>query len=269
MQSVNKRKPPVQPVHRPVVTGSWHGKDAVKLGRKVMLSLLIASVLYLVLGSLLSFGSVAVRCVFCVLLVSAAFFSFFSQGQASGQADAAFSEIMFARQTEGNPVDAMDRERCFHPAKGFFAACLGAVPFVLVALVFACLTKPVEYSLGVLPGWLQGLSRQSEFGDALRYYTNQPGMGAMEIARILVRGMVMPFVNVAVSLDNSAVLWVERLSPLLVLIAPLGFGFGYRDGLRIRMRINTGIAIGDEAKRRKERRERKRRQRSDAPQRLI
>lgn len=41
--------------------------------------------------------------------------------------------------------------RCFHPFKGMFAALVGAAPFVAFAVVYAVLTRPITYTLGVLP----------------------------------------------------------------------------------------------------------------------
>ena len=69
--------------------------------------------------------------------------------------------------------------------------------------------------------------RQSEFGDALRYYENVGSLGAMDILRVIDRAMVMPLVNVFSYVSNDAALLGERLSPLFVLLAPLGYGLGY------------------------------------------
>ena len=91
----------------------------------------------------------------------------------------------------------------------------------------------------------------------------------MDIFRIVVRAMVMPFISVAILIGDGAILWVERLSPVLLCAAPLGYGFGYGKGREARSRIHTGILIGDTRKKRKERKERKRRQESKAPERLI
>ncbi|MCI5956113.1 MAG: hypothetical protein MRZ54_03925, partial [Clostridiales bacterium] len=74
---------------------------------------------------------------------------------------------------------------------------------------------------------------------------------------------------VATSLGDHAALMAERLSPLLVLVAPLGYGVGYMQGQKVRNKINTGIQMGDEKKRRRERKARKQRQRSKSPERLI
>lgn len=269
MQNSRRKGVPVQEVKKPILIGSWHGRDACRLGFKAMASIAAAMVVYLLLGTMLSFNSLPLRLIICAVIVTLLFLYTRAQGLSWGQGDAAFSEIMYQRQQAGKPVEKRDQQRCYHPAKGFFAALIGALPFMTVALIFALLTRPAIYTLGMLPAWLGDLTRQSEFGNALRYYDMRTGFTALDALRIFCRAMVMPFINIAVLLGDEAILWTERLSPLLVLIVPLGFGLGYRNGVRARTRINTSIAIGDERKRRKERRERKRRARIDTPKRLI
>ncbi|MEG1890705.1 MAG: hypothetical protein RSB91_03805 [Clostridia bacterium] len=269
MQTKATKKPKVEEVKKPVLTGSWHGIDAWKLAGKRALSVLAVSVLYLITGMLLSFDNLIMRVLCCAAVVGLAVYYQYYQGMVLGQSDASFAEIMYAREQDGRQVTKQDRDRCFHPMKGFFAAMVGAVPFVLFAIAFAMITKPIVYTLGVLPSWTEGMLRQNEFGDALRYYQQGAGMSALDVMRILDRAMVMPFINVAAYLGDSQTLLVERLSPLLVLIAPLGYGCGYCQGLKLRIKINTGIKMGDDKKKRKERKARKQRQRSSAPERLI
>ncbi len=264
-----KQGKPVQEVKKPYLTGSWHGRDALKKSRSVLLGVLLISFLYLILSLLLSFDSLVLRGIFGLVIVAAAFLYFYYQGMNAGQNDTSFAEIMYQREVDGKPVTPAESGRCYHPLKGFYAATLGALPFVLVALVFAFMTVKERYALGTLPTWLTPYTRQSGIGDALQYYAQREGITALVVLKIIVRSMTMPFVNVAVKLGTDAVLWCERLSPLWVLVAPLGYGFGYRQGPRLRDRINTGIAIGDQRKMRREKRERKARQRTHAPERLI
>ena len=264
----NKQKK-VQEVIKPSLTGSWHGRDAWKQGCKLMLNILFVSVIYLILSLLLSFDSLVLRIISSLILVGAAGAYLYYSGMNVGQSDAAYGEIMYQRQLEGKPVALAEQERCFHPLKGFFAALVGALPFMLIALVFALLTQPTTYALGVLPGWLTAYTRQSSMGDALAYYQMREGVTALSVLRIVVRSMVMPFINVAVKLGDTPTLWAERLAPLWVLVAPLGYGFGYGQGLKVRAKINTGILIGDQKKKRRERKERRARAQKNTPERLI
>ena len=269
MQKKNNQKKPVELVRKPIVEGSWHGKDAWKLARKCFLYVIVITLIYLFSGMLFSFENVALRALVCGTTVMMVGYYLYVCGAAQGQTDAAFGEIAYNRRAEGKNVPADEAARSFHPLKGYFAVLVGAAPFVLFAIVFACMTELGRYQLGVLPTWTTSLSTQTEFADGLRYYQNQPGMGAVDVMRVIDRSMVMPFINVASLFGNEALLAVERLSPLLLLIAPLGYAFGYAGGLNLRARINTGIKEGDARKKRKERKARKQRQRSKTPERLI
>ncbi len=268
MEKAN-HKQAAREIQKPMLRGSWHGRDAFLRGYRLMAGVLITSIMFLLLGMILLFDSLWMRLLMCAALVGLAGAYQYSKGIAAGQGDAAFGEIIYEREKEGKPIQKADRDRCYHPAKGFFAVLVGTLPFVLVALGFALLARPALYSLGVLPGWLGPLMRQNELGDALAYYGGQPGIQAMDVYRMVVRAMVMPFINAAIPLGDNAVLWVERLSPLLVIIAPLGYGFGYLGGRKARARVNASIAIGDAKKKKRARREQKRRARSNSPERLI
>lgn len=269
MQNKAKQTKPVQLVRKPIIPGSWHGRDAWKLAFKRMLSFLGITVLYVIAGALLSFDSLWARVAIAVMIVGSTLYYQVGVGISQGQSDAAFGEILYSRRESGKPVSDSECEHSFHRLKGLFAVAVGCLPFVLFAIVFACLAQKSAYRLGTLPAWTESLLRQTEFGTGLSYYAHQPGASAVDVMRIIDRAMIMPFVNVAISFGADAVLLVERLSPVLILIAPLGYAFGYMQGLNERARINTGIKMGDDKKKRREKKARKQRQRSKAPERLI
>ncbi|MDD3921847.1 MAG: hypothetical protein PHO41_11840 [Eubacteriales bacterium] len=266
---MQKAKKPAKEVVKPIMTGSWHGKDARKQGYKLMLNVLFVSVIYVILSLLLTFDSLALRIITGLILVATAGAFLYASGAQAGQTDAAFGEIMYTREQEGKPIPKADHDRCFHPAKGYYAVLIGAAPFMLVALVFACMTSITSYSLGVLPTWITRYTRQSGIGDALAYYNVNHGVQLVTILRVIVRSMTMPFINVSIKLGSVATLWAERLTPLWVVVAPLGYAIGYGQGVKMRTKINTGIAIGEKKKRRRSRRERRARANSRTPQKLI
>lgn len=261
-------KPPLKPVIKPYLQGSWHGKDAKRKGLRLILSILFISFLYLLLGVLLSFDSLILRVGMSLITVAVAAMYMYFQGANTAEADTAFGEIMYQHEQDGKTVVAGDRDRCFHPAKGFYIVCIGVMPYLLIALVFAVLAQPISYKLGVLPAWLESPSQQTHVGEALAYYGMQDTDMFMSILRIIVRAITMPFINVALLLGTQGILWAERLTPLWVLIAPLAYGIGYTQGPKLRVKINTGIAIGLRNKRRKQRKERKART-SKKPEQLV
>ena len=269
MQNKTKKTKPVEIVHKPIVKGSWNGRDAWKLGFKRMAVMLAVAVIYLIAGLMLAFDGLWGRVLSCAFTVFVTAYYLYGSGVSKGQTDAAFGEILYEREKNGYAITEDDRQRSFHPMKGVFATLVGAAPFVLFAIVFAFITEEYTYQLGNLPAWASSLTAQTEFGDALRYYETRNGMTAVDVMRILDRTMVMPFINLAAHFGNRAVLIAERLSPVLILIAPAGYAIGYAQGLRFRTKINTGIKMGDDKKKRRERKARKQRQQSKAPERLI
>lgn len=274
MQNKGKQKKPIEIVHKPIIPGSWHGKDAQRMAFKRWLSVLATTAIYLFGCVLLSFDAMWGRILTAFTLVVGIAYYQYMQGLSQGENDVAYGEIIYGRRQNGYNVSAEECERSFHPMKGLFAAIVGAAPFVLFALVFAFMAKPVYYSLGVLPAWADGLMSQTEFATGLNYYNVGGELGVSGVMRIIVRAMIMPFVNIATSMDTNAVLLAERLSPLLVLISPLGYAIGYMRGQQLRDQINTGIKVGDDKKKRREQKARKKRQRqqpraSKGPQQLV
>lgn len=269
MQKKGNSQKPVEVVRKPIIPGSWHGKDAWKLAFKRMLSVLAISFIYLLAGAFLSFENFWARLLISVMIVFTVAYYQFASGVSQGQSDATYGEILYNRRESGHEIPKDEADRSFHRLKGLFAVAVGCAPFVLFTIAFACLTEETTYRLGVLPAWTSSMMEQTEFGAALEYYNNQPGMSALDVMRVIDRAMIMPFVNVATAIGADAALTAERLSPLFVLIAPMSYALGYTQGLNARARINTGIKMGDDKKKRRERKKRKQRQRSKTPERLI
>ena len=269
MNNQNRKK--IEEVKKPTMIGSFHGKDANKLALKRFAAMFVILLVYFVTAFLFSFDILWIRVICSFVVVAMVCLFTYSQGASQGESDAGYGEIMYARQQEGKQISKEEHDRCFHPLKGFYAVVLGTLPFVLIAIYFAYKTTLTSYTLGGLPSWTSSLLEQNETGDALAYYSaNQQGMQFFDYLRIFVRGLIMPFVNVAVSIGREAVLSVERLSPVLLLIAPMGYAVGYTQGIKMRIRVNTSIKLGVEKKKRREKRERKQRQRnSRQPEQLI
>ena len=275
MQNKAKQKKPVELVKKPIIPGSWHGKDANKIAFKRFLSVLATSLIYLAGCILLGFDAMWGRILTAVTLVFGVTYYQYMHGLSQGENDAAFGEIIYGRKENGYQVPQSECERSFHPMKGYYAALVGAAPFVLFALVYAFMARPSYYSLGLLPTWTEGLVAQTEFATALNYYSEAASLGVYGTMRIVVRAMTMPFVNIASAMDTETLLMIERLSPLFVLISPMGYAWGYSRGQMLRDQINTGIKLGDDRKKKREAKARKKRQRQQqqprtkGPQQLV
>jgi hypothetical protein len=262
-------KKQLAPVIKLYMRGSWHGKDATRKGLRMIFSILFVSFLYLLLGMLLSFNSLVLRILSSFIIVAVAALYLYVQGVNSGEADTAYGEIIYQHEQDGKPIARVDRERCFHPAKGFYIALIALIPYLLLTLLFAVLAEPLKYSLGVLPTWLESAARQTHVGEALAYYSAQEASMLMFVLRIAGRAVTMPFINIALLLGTNGVLWAERLTPVWVSIAPIAYAIGYLQGPKMRVKINTGIEIGLRAKRRKARKARNARVAVKKPEQLI
>ena len=273
MQKNKGNQKPVEIVRKPIVPGSWHGKDARRLAYRRFLSVLATTAVYLFGSILLSIDALWGRILMAFALAGGATYYQYVLGITQGENDAAYGEILYGRKQEGVTVPESECDRSYHAAKGFFASLIGAAPFVLFALVYAFMAKPVYYSLGVLPSWTESMMSQTEFATGLVHYTIRDGFGVLDGMRILARAMIMPFVNIASYFGNQAVLLAERLSPLMVLLSPLGYAVGYLRGQHLRDMVNTGIKMGDDRKKKREIKARKKRQRqqkaSRGPQQLV
>lgn len=264
MQNKGKQQP-VEIVRKPIIQGSWHGRDARRIAFKRAMSVIATTAIYLFGSILLGMDALWGRILMGLTLVAGVTYYQYIHGLNQGENDSAYGEIIYARQENGKTVPAEERERSFHPMKGIFAALVGSAPFVLLALVFAFMAQPVYYTVNVLPSWTEGLMTQTEFAAGMAHYTVNESMKAVDIMRVIVRSMVMPFVNIASSFGVDEMLLVERLSPILVLISPMGYGIGYLGGQRLRDQVNTGIKLGDERKKKREMKARKKRQRQQRP----
>ena len=71
MQKKKMQKKPVELVYKPIITGSWNGKDARKMALKRALGFLAITLVYLIAGALLSFDSFWLRALMALMVVLA------------------------------------------------------------------------------------------------------------------------------------------------------------------------------------------------------
>ena len=108
-----------------------------------------------------------------------------------------------------------------------------------------------------------------EVAQPISFYTAGVAMNATSIVRVLVRMILMPLVNLVGAENADGLLVLERISPILVLLPGLSYGFGYTQGTKVRTKVHTDIAEGRKKAARKARRQKKAKQRVPAgPQQL-
>ena len=264
-KSGKKKKPVI--VEKPMLRGRIIEKNAARRSLRVVGTILIMLFVYLIFGSMLMIDNMLLRIVANVALLGACGSLFYMNGATNGESDAAFSEIMYQRKQDNGSVDSAEAAKCFNPLKGFFTAFLGALPIFIVAVVLAIFAQPQVYSLGVLPSWVQGFERQANIGAALLYYHNDVSMSAIDIVRLVARLSILPFITMF-DTGTAASLLLERLSPLLCLLVPMGYGLGYMRGKMLRAQVHTSIAANKRKRKRKEQRQRQQRKAKE-PERLV
>jgi hypothetical protein len=263
MQTKAKGKQKQTLVYKPFLSGNWGSALAVKRGFKLLAYQLVFVFVYLFIGQALLFDQPLLRVMINLMIVLGFGGLLYNDGAKQGLDDVTYAEIALQRQQSGKPIDKLERDRCFHPAKGFFSVFAGTLPLILFCVVFALAAKVQVYRLGGLPDWVQSYERRADVGLALRYYHQGNAFGLLDGMRVAVRLLIFPYINMAGTGSNLALLWLERLSPLLVCIIPIGYALGYLQGKRLRAGVH-GAIVSDRARRvRKERRERKRRQRQE------
>ncbi len=256
--AARKKSAPI--IRKPYLKGRAVSALAAKRGLRVSGYLLISAVLFFFLGQLLALDAAWLRVPLNLAVLAAFAALMYNEGARMGEGDVSFAEIALGRKKDGKTVSQAEIDRCYHPGKGFFTALAGSLPVVLLCLVYAFMAVPDRYTLGALPSWLSAYQSRADISLALSYYNDRTGPQAVDFLRLAVRLLIFPYVNLAGAGNKAALLLVERLSPLLVTIAPMFYGVGYLQGERYRALIHGGIAAN-------ERRAARRRKKAQRPQR--
>lgn len=255
-------------VQKPFHQGSLMDELFLKRSASVAGYVLASGLIYMLLGSLFTFDNVILRIALNLALLAFANGMLYVNGLNAGVADVTHGEIVYRRLAEGREAAPKAAARCFHPFKGLLCGLAGVAPFLILCLVLAFIAQQETFVLGALPGWLSPFERQPEIGEALSYYHRPLSMGLEDYLRIVIRILLMPYTNILTTDNSLAMLWLERLSPLISLIPALCYGAGYFGGPRARAQVHTDIAADNRKRKRKAEKIRKARA-SQEPEQLI
>lgn len=268
-QGKKKRKKP-ELVYKPYLKGNWHGASALKKCGKILVYYLIFAFMYLLLGAILqsdtpalAWGLNAVALFLCGALM-------YTDGARTGENETALGEIAYSRQQAGKEVKPQEKDKCFHPAKGWFTAFAALLPLIIVCAVYAVMAQKQLYQLQALPSWVTAFEQDGEVLRPLQYYTTGASVTVEDILRVIVRMLIFPFVQIARLYGNDGILLADRLSPLLVCVPALGYPLGYLTGPRSRAMVHGNIRTNDRrALRRKKKAVKASRQRTEKKNELI
>ena len=249
------KKDVITEVRKPFLTGTPCDERTVRSCLAFFGTLIMIFFIAFIACATASFDSFILRFAMNGAVILLVVFILYSNGSKRGADDVARGEILWQKKEKGQPFSDGERKMCFHPAKGFVNGLIGSAPFILLALYLALNTSLQMTEAGTLPSWMQAYTGRSDIGNALVNYTQPEGMKGIDYIRALVRITIIPFINIAGNTNKSAVLLVERLSPLFLLLPAAAYGLGYLGGRKTRTRIHTMISEND---RKRIRREKKR-----------
>ena len=253
-----KNKSPL--VFKPYLKGNLFDAAAFKRGLRLIAYYLMFVFIYVIVGSALQFDNFVIRALLNLVIVLICGMIVYMDGSRLGENEVAFGEIALARQEAGKPVDDRDRQRCFHPGKGWIIALIAAVPAVLITLPHAFTATKQVYALQTLPRWVAGYGSQEEIVAPLSYYSRDVSVGALDVLRMVSRMLIFPFANIATANRPDLLLLMDRLSPILASLPLIGFPIGYLTGPRSRALIHGGISSSNKRAQRKKKKAIKARQ---------
>lgn len=267
MISINKKRKERTKVYKPYQQGNVFSSYAVKQGMRVFMLTLVSAVLFLFVGQILVITSGVLRVIINICTIGLFAMFMYAEGARLGEDDAAYGEIVYQRAQNGAAVSKDDLNRSFHPLKGYIIVLLGLAPLLIAAIIFAVITKLQVYQLGSLPSWLSSFERNRDIGLALAYY-HEPVQTSLEsVLRIIIRLLLFPYVSLFGADHAANMLMMERLSPLLLCIAPMFYGVGYQSGPHRRALVHGDIAAGIQKVNKREKKARK--QRAQQGKRII
>ncbi|MBR1683927.1 MAG: hypothetical protein IJ708_02235 [Clostridia bacterium] len=229
-------------VSKPFLTGKAVDSSTLKSALMVFGSLFVVAIVYLIVCGVMNFDIVALRLVLNGLVVFATLAIYYSAGMSQGSIAVNNGEIMYHRRETGAKVSDDELSRCYHPAKGFVSGLAGTLPFFMCALVLALIAKRQVTGLGALPTWVSSLETREEIGAPLAFYHEGVSLGLEGVLRIIVRLLIMPYVNMVGANNPDGLLILERVSPLLILLPGVFYGIGYTRGVQVRAKVHTDIA---------------------------
>lgn len=267
METKHKQQKKPKIVTKPFLRGTAVDGQLAMNSLKYFGALVLMSIAFLLLGSMLMMDSAVLRIVINAAIMVCVYLLFYNSGLSKGTTAVNLGEMLYMRRENGHPVSKADERACFHPAKGFIIALIGSAPLVICGCLLAATAQIQMTGLSTLPSWLETFERRTEIGSALAYYHQTASMGLEDVTRLLVRMNLMPVVGMIGTENTAGLLLMERLSPLVMLLPALFYGIGYTRGVTVRTQIHTSIASNNRKRAKREKKQRQARARR-APERL-
>lgn len=240
--------------NKPFLTGSIFDERTAKSALTFFGTLIIVFFISFIACVSASFSSLLLRLLLNSAVIILALYILYNNGAKRGAEDVTKGEILWQKKEKGQYFSDSEKEMSFHVLKGFVNGMLGSIPFIILGIVLAFNTTIQMTESGALPSWMQAYTNRNDIGKALVNYLQPEGMNIIDFIRMIVRITILPFVNIVGTGNKTGVLWIERLSPIILMLPALSYGAGYMSGRSIRAQVHTAI---NENERKRIRREKK------------
>ena len=254
MNSENKKNASnVQEIVKPFVRGDAFDENTARNSLKFFGTMVVIILISFIACSSTAFGSTVLKLGLNLAVIGVQMMLYFNFGSNHGTEAVSRGEILYTKKERNQEYNESERRISYHPAKGFIIAVIGTLPILIPALILAFRTTIQTTDSGTLPSWMQAYTSRSDIGNALVNYTQPEAMGVVDYIRAFIRICIIPFVNVIGHESKSGMLLLEKISPIIVILPSVFYGFGYMAGKKVRTRIHTVISENDKNRIRKER----------------
>ena len=212
---------------KPVCRAKHWGARVWPMAGRMAVILVAVAVMGLMFSALQAIGSMVLRAVISLAILSGILLMMYSEGLTRGVADMDASHAADRLEKLGHSLTRREEAACYQPMKAL-CACLivFGIPLVLGAYL-AATAEPYTYALQDLPAWLTGTyGAREDVMAPLAAYAQSTAVSAREIIRLVVRLTVLIYINLFPD-PQAMVQWVDRLTPLMVLSYPIACMVGY------------------------------------------
>ena len=220
---MNKKKT-VKPIRR---ARHWGLGRVLPIAGKMAVILAAVVVMGLMFSALQAIGSVLLRDIISLAIVSGILLMCYSEGLTRGVTDVDASHAADKLEKEGKTLEKREEAACWQPMKAVLACLIVfGIPLAL-AIYLAVMAQPYTYALQDLPTWLtETYGAREDVMAPLAAYAQTAAVGAKDIIRLIVRLTVLVYINLFPD-PQTMVELIDRLSPLMVMTYPLACVIGY------------------------------------------
>ena len=212
---------------KPIRRAKHWGARVWPMAGRMAVILVAVAVMGLMFSALQAIGSIVLRDIISLAILSGILLMMYSEGLTRGVADMDASHAADRLEKLGRPLTSKEESACYQPMKAL-CACLivFGLPRILSAYL-AATAEPYTYALQDLPAWLTGTyGAREDVMAPLAAYAQSTAVTVRDGIRLVVRLAVLIYINLFPDPQTMAQM-IDWLSPLMVLTYPAACMIGY------------------------------------------